>query len=386
MPTHLTQKTIPEYILDGSIVVDSLEAFAGILKEFPDRPELLRMHAVLLVAGHFQAAAVQQYDEAARLFLEAGRLLQAWVAKILQWQLQRPSREQLVEFHRALMDTPHNGAPADAFIQNLEPIERMVVFARSRRICVPAGENILNAGKRYADLHLVVSGIVKESCYEMISQKPRFRREACRVLWEADSFGEVYPFSEEIPVQPHIVTNTRTELLVISRRRLMGACLRFPNVESGLIRLCRIRAQKMAGLSSDRVRRGLRYTIPTRMSIEILPTKKSEPPINMKGVCRNLSVSGVSFIPEGGGARSLSGKTVHLDDLISRKVRVTIAAEELSVTISGEIVRKRTVVVKGLQILSLGIQFAKMPLRLRGAFFAFAESVKNADPPPIHSS
>jgi hypothetical protein len=76
-------------------------------------------------------------------------------------------------------------------------------------------------------------------------------------------------------------------------------------------------------------------------------------------------------------------KSFSVDGLINRQVRVTIPAEELSVAISGQIVRKRNVVVNGYKIQSLGIQFAKMPPRLRGAFFAFAESAKNTDPFPL---
>ncbi len=371
------KKTTADYIVDGSIVIDSIEAFSKILKEFPGRPELMRMHADLLAAGRLKAAAVRQYDEAALLFLHSGRLLQAWVAKILQWQLQRPPRDLLVEFHRAVESTPHNGSPADEFIQNLDPLERMAVFSHSRRIGAPAGTNILIAEKRYADLYLVVSGRVRESCYEMISQKATFRRETCRVLGESDSFGEVYPFSEEIPTQPHIVTSTRAELLVISRRRLISACRKYPNVESGVIRLCRGRSKRKAEAGSNGIRKGLRYTIPTRMSIEIFPVGKNEPPIILKGCCRDLSVSGVSFLPERNGANSTLGVPADMGGLIRRRVRVTIPAEELSISIFGQIVRKRNVVVKGITLLSLGIQFAKMPPRLRGAFFAFAESTKN---------
>jgi CRP-like cAMP-binding protein len=371
------QKSIADYIIDGSIAIDSLEAFPQIIKQFPGRPELLRMHADLLAANDFPAAAAQQYHDAARLFLESGRLLQAWVAKILQWQLQRPPRDLLVEFHRAVESTPQKGSPADEFIQNLDPLERMAVFSHSRRIGAPAGTNILIAEKRYADLYLVVSGRVRESCYEMISQKATFRRETCRVLGESDSFGEVYPFSEEIPTQPHIVTSTRAELLVISRRRLISACRKYPNVESGVIRLCRSRSKRKAEAGSNGVRKGLRYTIPTRMSIEIFPVEKNESPIILTGYCRDLSVSGVSFLPERNGADSTLKAPVGMDSLISRRVRVTIPAEELSISISGQIVRKRSVVVKGIAMQSLGIQFAKMPPRLRGAFFAFADSAKN---------
>jgi len=376
------KKTIPEYIADGSIVVDSLEAFGSILKEFPGRPELLRMHADLLVAVQSRAPAVEQYHKAARLFLDSGRLLQAWVTKTLQWQLQRPSRDQLLEFHLAVESTPHNGAPGDDFIQKLNPQERMAVFSCFRRICVPAGKTILNPGKQHADLYLVVSGVLKEACYEMVSQKPRFRREACRVLWEADSFGEVYPFSGEVPDQPHVVTSKRAELLVISRSRLIRACRRYPNAESGIIRLCRIRSNRKEEPVSTGIRKGLRYPIPTPMSVEILPAKDGDPPIIMKGYCRDLSVSGVSFIPSSNEARSKVGGSASADDLIRRKVRVTISAENLSVAISGQIVRKRNMLVLGHKTQSLGIQFAKMPPRLRGAFFAFAENAKAVERPP----
>jgi CRP-like cAMP-binding protein len=371
------KKTTADYIIDGSIIIDSIEAFAKILKEFPGRPELMRMHADRLAAERLRAAAVRQYNDAALLFLHSGRLLQAWVSKILQWQLQRPSRNQLVGFHRAIEAAHHNGAPADDFIQNLDPLERMAVFSHSRRTGAPAGTNILVAGKRHADLHLVVSGGLRESSYEMISQKTTFRRDTFRLLGESDSFGEVYPFSEEIPTQPHVVTSTRVELLLISRRRLIRACRKFPNVESGVIRLCRSRSKRKAEAGSNGIRRGLRYTIPTRMSIEIVPVGKNESPIILTGYCRDLSVSGVSFLPERNGAGSTLGVPADMDGLIRRRVRVTIPAEELSISISGQIVRKRSVVVKGITIQSLGIQFAKMPPRLRGAFFAFAESAKN---------
>jgi len=86
------KKTVPEYILDGSIVVDSIDAYESILKEFPDRPELLKIYAEMLAAEKLKDAAIRQYGQAARLFLDSGRLFQAWVSKILQWRLQRPSR------------------------------------------------------------------------------------------------------------------------------------------------------------------------------------------------------------------------------------------------------------------------------------------------------
>lgn len=376
------KKSIPEYIVDGSIVVDSVEAFASILKEFPGRPELLKMHAGQLAARKFRDEAIEHYDQATRLFLDAGRLFQAWVSKILQWRLKRPSRDQLLEFHQAVERTTHNGAPVDNFIRNLAPGERMAVFSQFRRIWAEAGKTILKTGDRQTHLYLVVSGVLKETGYEMVTQKPRFRREASRVLWEADSFGDIYPFSEQIPTQSHVVATTRVELVMISRQRLMRACLRHPNVESGIIRLCRIRSDNKKESLSNGVRKGHRYPIPTRMSVEILPEKDSDPSIIMEGYSGDISISGVSFIPErNGGPPEESGK-LSLKDLLHRNVRVTIPADQLLVAIPGQIVRKRHIMIDGHKTPSYGIQFAEMSPRLRGAFFAFAESARDKDVPP----
>jgi CRP-like cAMP-binding protein len=375
------KKSIPEYILDGSIVIDSVEAFASILKEFPDRPDLLKMHADQLAARKLRDAAIEHYDQAARLFLSAGRLFQAWVSKVLQWRLKRPSRDQLLEFHQAVESTTHNGAPVDEFIKNLAPAERMAVISQFRRIWAGPGKTILNAGDRQTHLYLVVSGVLKETCYEMMTQKPRFRREGCRLLWEADSFGEIYPFSEQISAQSHVVATTRVELVMVSRQRLMRACLRHPNVERGIIRLCRIRSENKKQSLSNGVRKGHRYPIPTRMSVEILPEKESDPSIVMEGFSRDLSISGVSFVPERNGGPPEESGQLSLKDLLHRSVRVSIPSDQMLMAISGQIVRKRHIMIDGYKTPCYGIQFSEMTPRLRGAFFAFAESSRDKDVP-----
>jgi hypothetical protein len=73
---------------------------------------------------------------------------------------------------------------------------------------------------------------------------------------EADSFGEVYPFSEQISAQSHVVANT-AELVMVSRQRLMRAS-QAPHVERGIIRLCRIHP-KTKRIAFNGVRKGHRY-------------------------------------------------------------------------------------------------------------------------------
>jgi hypothetical protein len=261
------KKAIPEYIIDGSITVDSVEAFRGILKEFPGRPELLKMYADLLAARKRTYAAGQHYDQAAALFLNAGRLFSAWVCKLLQWQLHRPSRDQVLEFHQALGSTPHNGAPVDHFIMNLTPAERMAVFSKFDRIRAPAKKNILGTGERRDYLYLVVCGVLQEASCEVPPQNPKFQHEASRILWEADCFGDAYPFSEQLPAQSYVQATTRVELVAISRQHLICACGRFPGVERGLTHLWGFRFGKTKESTPQEVRKEKLYRIRTSMNV-----------------------------------------------------------------------------------------------------------------------
>jgi hypothetical protein len=118
------------------------------------------------------------------------------------------------------------------------------------------------------------------------------------------------------------------------------------------------------------------------MSISVLPNGKDQPPMVMEGYSRDLSISGVSFIPEKNGARLKTDDPGGTEDLLNRDVRVTIPSDNFSVAISGRIVRNRHTVINGHKIESIGIQFAEIPPRLRGAFFVFAQSATDENQPP----
>ncbi|MCU0563263.1 MAG: cyclic nucleotide-binding domain-containing protein [Desulfobacterales bacterium] len=368
-------KTILEHVIDGSIVIDSLEASKSILKDHPDCPELLKIHADLLAADRQQTAAADHYARAAVRFLSQGRPFQAWVAKTLQWTLQRPRPDQLLDFHLALGRAPQTEAPVDGFVRMLAPPERMAVFSRFQRLRSPGGRSLMKAGAPQSRLYLVVSGLLRESSYETVSQKPRPGREASRTLREADAFGEVYPFNGDSPGRSHVEAVGRSELLVLSKSHLIRVCRRFPNVESGLIRLCGVRAGTREAHLSNAVRRGERYAVSTKLSLTVLPAAAGEAPVRMAGFCSDLSVSGVSFIPEANGDEPKAA--VLSDGLVARAVRVCVTAGDLSLSIAGRIARKRQVVFNGYRVTALGIRFAEMPPRLRGAFFAFAEGSRD---------
>jgi hypothetical protein len=261
------KKTIPEYIIDGSITVDSVEAFRGILKEFPGRPELLKKYADLLIAHKRTYVAGLHYDQAAELFLNAGRLFAAWMCKLLQWQLHQPSREKFLEFHQALEGTPHNGAPVDQFIKSLSPAERMAVFSKFGRMHAPAKKIILAAEERRAHLYFVVCGVLQEASHEVLSQKPEVQNEDSRILWEADCFGDVYPFSVKAPMQFCVQARTHVELVTISRQQLIRVCSHFPRVAEGLRRLWHFRFGRYNENTPQDVRKEKRYRLTTSMNV-----------------------------------------------------------------------------------------------------------------------
>ena len=85
------QSSIVNQIIDGSITIDSIGEFQSMLKIFPGKPPLHRALAELLVKRKSFAAAAEYFDKTATSFIESGFVLQAVVAKMLQWQIVKPS-------------------------------------------------------------------------------------------------------------------------------------------------------------------------------------------------------------------------------------------------------------------------------------------------------
>ncbi len=367
-------KTIPDFVIEGAIAVTTADAFNSIMRLFPDRPELLRMQGDLLAQqGHRQAAA-NHYEQAAQFFLRSGRLLPAVVCKSLEWRLMRPSRKNVLKFHLSVEIVPHDERPVNRFVQRLTPQERMAVFARFERHQVPAGRPVKNNGDPENGLYFVVSGKLRESSCQAIDQKTRIHRESLRTLEEGDFFGDVFPLHEKGTSHSWIETISPVELLTIPKRRLIQLCWKYPNVEQGIIGLCAIRAKAKSESLSDAARRGERYKVPVKMTVEVLSSGNGSAAEVLSGYTTDLSVSGLSFIAEADAMEDSRDLYSSLQGAVSQRVLVTLSNEGLSVTITGQIIRCRKVIVDGNKTLALGIQFVGIPPKLRGAFFSIAGS------------
>ena len=377
-------KTILENILNGSIVIDSVETFGSIVKEFPEHPELLKLFAGFLAAKGKGKLAAQHYRKASEIFLGSGRLLHGVVAKMLEWRFDGPCRETLLRFLSTVSVHPHDESPVNRFIQTLLPAELMAFFSRFSCHRFPSGKTIRNLGEPETALWFVLAGELKESYYQLIGHKPRFNKHrlqqrASRLLRQNHVFGDVFPFTEISLSQSVIETTARTEAIAIPRRRLIQVCKRFPKVELGVLKLLQIRSETGADSPSGRVRRGERYAMQVSMTVEIPPKDGPGPAVVLNGSASDLSISGVSFIPETNGAGPPDKLAALVKDLDHQRVRVAISSEALSMSIPGQIVRTRKVVVNGSRTLSLGIQFDEVSPRVNGTFLAFAEGTGNFD-------
>ena len=379
-------KTIFEHILDGSIVIDSVEAFGCVVKEFPEHPELLKLFADFLTAKGKGPSAAQYYSKASEIFLGSGRLLHAVVAKMLEWRFDRPCRETLLRFLSAVSVHPHDESPVNRFLQSLLPAELVALFSQFSCNRFPSGKTIRTIGEPETLFWFVLAGELKESYYQLIGHKPKFNKQrlqqgANRLLRQNQVFGDVFPFTEVSLSQSVIETTTCTEVIAIPRRRLIQVCQKFPKVELGILKLLQIRSETGADSPSGKVRRGERYAMQVNMSVEIHPKGGPGPAaaVVLNGSASDLSISGVSFIPETNGAGPPANSAALVKDLAFQRVRVAISSETLSMSIPGQIVRTRKVMVNGSKTLSLGIHFDEVSPRVRGAFLAFAEGTGNFD-------
>ena len=94
--------SIMQRILDGTLAVDSVDEFSEILDIYPEDPLLQRKFADLLMEKSQLDEALEAYDQASSLFIDEGMNLQAIVAKILQWSIQKPTHDEGRQFQKLL--------------------------------------------------------------------------------------------------------------------------------------------------------------------------------------------------------------------------------------------------------------------------------------------
>lgn len=363
-----------EYILNGNIVINSLEVLGHWVKRFPDHPHLLKIYASLLSSNNHPQAAANHYDRSAQIFLKEGHFLQGIATKMAQWQAVNPQKQEIEAFITVCRKLAPDGKPAVTFWKSLGADEFFDLYQISENPCYPSGITLKQLGEVEGLLSFVVSGELKESNYRMVEDQQVKFKKPIQMLGANDIFGAVYPFSEDIRSQSHIVTLKRTELISIKKDKLVRLCRVHPQLEAKIIGLLQIRYSKTSSNGSSLARKAKRYNLSTPIAIEILPDSE-DAPIRLAGFSRDLSVSGLCFLtPSALIEDSQQAVLTGVFNGRNSEVRVILSIEKMSLIVPGKIVRKEKVLDNGQIHVAMGIRFEDLPPMLGGAFFALAQS------------
>ncbi len=368
------KKSIPEHIIDGSIAIDSIEAYRSILQQFPRHPALLKKYADLLFRRDLLDLAAKSYDEAARLFIESGQMLPALVAKKQQWLIKPPAKEDIRLFLAELAGGNFQQTPIKVFLERLPPRQLLAVMTGFVRVRLLAGKIVRKAGQRETDLYFIVSGTLKDSVYPSLETKERIYRKARIDLSENDFFGDIYPFKTDQTSVCTTETLTEVEMVKISRQKLMTLCRKYPDIELAIINLFKIRRGAVEKAPASMIRKAERYQLPIKMKLEVASGQPSGAPLVIDGYSSDISIGGICVI--------LNGQSEHMAHLLGSlppgggdQVRVRFPGETMELKVQGNIAWHHKIHFNGTKTLALGIQFEEDSPKLQGMLFMFANSL-----------
>ena len=371
----IDEKSIPEHIIDGTIVIDSIEAFSSILKQFPDHPALLKKYADLLFRQELLDLAAKSYGEAARLYIDSGQMLQAVVAQKQQWLIKPPSKKEIPLFLSALEQGNFRTTPLKMLFDKLSPKEILAIISGFVRVRLFAEKTIRKAGDLETDMYFIVSGTLKDSIFPSLETKEKVHRKPSIYLSDDDLFGEIYPFKMDQTSKSDIKTETQVELVKVSKQKLMKLCREFPNLEPALIDLLKIRSGSESSSLPATVRKAERYQLPIKMNLELAPKGTFKNPLIVDGYSSDISIGGICVV--------LNGKSKQIGHLLASlpetadksQIRVSFPGETMELKVLGNIMWRHEIHFNGNKTLALGIRFEEDSPKLRGMLFMFANSL-----------
>ena len=368
-------KSTVEHIIDGSIVINSIELMLEILKKFPAKPDLVRIYADLLLKNRMPEAAAKAYGRSARLYLNTGKLLPAIVSKIAQWQVEMPSDQNVQSFLSELNSSNSETLPLGHFFSKLSIHELKAFCSLFENMRLPSGHVVKQIGDSEDHLFFIVSGQLKDSIYLTLQNQRKVYRKPTMILAENDFFGDIYPFNKEHRSLSYVEALEPVELVRIPKEKLMRICRKYPNIELGIIDLLSIRSLNDTAEPSDEIRKESRHKFTLRLQLEIYPEHSPDQAIRLEGDSEDISIGGMSIIVDSTKAADFTAGS-SLDKSISNaRINVSVLTHTLLLKISGLVIWHREVVFNGVKTLAIGMQFDEMSPKIRGLLFALFNSL-----------
>jgi CRP-like cAMP-binding protein len=354
--TQDAKSSIVKRIIDGSVTIESVDEFENIIRIFPDDPGIYRAFADLLAHEKSSEAAANAYRKASRLFVDLGMMLQALVAKILEWRIARPSHKEGRAFHAALCGADFQESPLQRFIMQMTYPEIVAFMASLVRFRVSAGRKVKRFGDKEDEIYFVVSGALKETTYENLPEGKKGQEQSGADLVENDFFGCIYPFENEVLCNAEVETITRVELVKISKDRIKAICGKYPHVEPLVKGLYGARSEASGEETSTRVRTTTRHQLPTKVKAKIFPEDADQNPLVVDGITEDISLGGACLIL---GARYRTGTK---EDFVGKNVKIEMDLPEVDrgLNVLGTIVWSKEVSQEDETGTAVGIQFKEM--------------------------
>ena len=371
-PSLSTHISIAEQIIDGSITIKSIEEFDSILKIFPNDAALQKAYSSLLKKKKKTNEAAKSYEKAARLFIDAGKILQAIDSKMLQWKIRPPTPQEAQVFYTSLRKGNYYESPLKTFFNRLTYRELVAFVSKLIRVELSPGKMIKKTGDQEKNLYFVVSGNLRETVFVPVRKgDDSLYRKRASYLSENQFFGDVYPFKEENNSKSYIETSTRSELIRITKSNLIKICEKFPNIEMGLIDLYKVRKKDDNGPLNPKVRKLGRHQLPLKINLHIFTNANQNEPLILDGYSRDVSIGGLCVILDG-KYKSISSIYKNIK---TAKIEMSLPEEELVLKVAGNIVWSREFSWKKRKIVALGFRFKEMSPKFKGMFFMMADSM-----------
>jgi CRP-like cAMP-binding protein len=372
MKGQLSQQiSIAQHIIDGSITIDSVKEFQGMLQIFPNDPALHRAYADLLVRKQLSEAAVQSYHQAAELYAAAGLLLKAVICQVLKWQIHPPTDAETQKFWDILHRSKFHEISTNAFLACLSHAELVTVMNAMELMRLPTGKTVKKIGDEENALYFIVAGNIKTTTYKPLEKNDFDHRKSTVYLAENDFFGHIYPLNESKMSPSYIESISQTELARISRDKLIQMCRRHSRIELGIIDLFKARSNKEEVEARRAVRKADRYKLPVKMNLKIWPGTAGYYGLILDGKSRDISIDGMCIVLD---AKYANVPAIY-KNIKNAKIEISMPSEAMTVNVLGSIVWSNEFYQEKLRTVALGIRFEEMSPQMSGLLVAFANSL-----------
>lgn len=348
--------SIAKRIIEGTLTFDSVEDFETTLAIFPKNPGVHRAYGDMLAGLKSTDGAVTAYQKACRLYIDQGMMLQAMVAKILEWRLARPSREEARRFHGDLSGIATEDSPLKAFITAMTYAEMIAFMMKVVRVRLPAQKQVKTYGDLEDSLYFVVSGLLKETYRSTPGQDGRKTAAQTVDLTENDVFGDIFPLEETRQSDTAVETMRPSEVVKISTQHLNALCKDFPNMETLIKTLSEESQQARHHPTTSTIRKATRHQLPTKASLKVFSKGGKATPLVLDGFTEDISLGGTCFVL--GDAYRVGPPA----ELVGEKVKLQVSLPKAGgdLTILGTIVWGKEVPGEDGTGIALGLQFHEM--------------------------